>query len=252
MLRLGTFIHLGVFVAITLAVAIEQRDKNAAALDASNPVRAETVVQEMVVQNVHGWTVHVDPALLEGEHSAQGKRALSMLANHLERISILVTGQQLKDLRTLELWIEHRHKTLKNMQYHPSERWLRQNNCDVRLAKKVHIPIARHLLSREQLLKHPAVVLHELAHAYHDQILGFDDERIFNAFKQARDSDVYKRTMTHRGQTVRHYALSDHKEYFAEGTEAFFYRNDFYPFVRAELKRADPKLHAVLTDIWER
>ena len=49
---------------------------------------------------------------------------------------------------------------------------------------------------------------------------------------------------------VRHYALTNHKEYFAEGTEAYFYRNDFYPFVRAELKEHDPELHELLVEIW--
>ena len=37
---------------------------------------------------------------------------------------------------------------------------------------------------------------------------------------------------------------------FAEGTEAFLYRNDFFPFVRAELARHDPKLHELLAKIW--
>ena len=50
---------------------------------------------------------------------------------------------------------------------------------------------------------------------------------------------------------MRHYALSNHKEYFAEGTEAYFYRNDFYPFVRAELKEHDPALHDLLKSIWD-
>jgi dipeptidyl-peptidase-4 len=39
-------------------------------------------------------------------------------------------------------------------------------------------------------------------------------------------------------------------EYFAEGTEAYFDRNDFYPFVRAELKKHDPVLHDLLEEIW--
>ncbi|MFT4513038.1 MAG: hypothetical protein ACI89X_004462 [Planctomycetota bacterium] len=247
MVRLASQICVGIGAAITIAVAVEFGNEHVTALDELHGVRFEPVVQDM-----HGWTVHVDPALLEGKEGAKGKRALSMLANHLERISLLLTGKQLKDMRKLELWIEHRHKTLNNMQYHPSAAWLRNHDCDVRLAKKVHIPIASQLLSREQLLKHPAVVLHELSHAYHHQVLGFDDQRVFNAFKKARDSAVYKRTLTHRGNTVRHYALTDHKEYFAEGTEAFLYRNDFYPFVRAELKQADPKLHEVLQQIWER
>ena len=36
----------------------------------------------------------------------------------------------------------------------------------------------------------------------------------------------------------------------AEGTEAYFYRNDFYPFVRAELKEHDPTLHDLLVEVW--
>ncbi|MGO9112581.1 MAG: hypothetical protein ACLP9L_25400 [Thermoguttaceae bacterium] len=33
------------------------------------------------------------------------------------------------------------------------------------------------------------------------------------------------------GQHVRHYALTDHKEFFAEMSEAYFGMNDFFPFV---------------------
>ena len=32
--------------------------------------------------------------------------------------------------------------------------------------------------------------------------------------------------------------------------EAYFDRNDFYPFVRAELKEHDPVLHDLLEEIW--
>ena len=54
----------------------------------------------------------------------------------------------------------------------------------------------------------------------------------------------------HTGERVRHYGMTDPMEYFAEGTEAFLYRNDFYPFVRAELKLHDPTLHDVLARVW--
>jgi hypothetical protein len=53
-----------------------------------------------------------------------------------------------------------------------------------------------------------------------------------------------------KGHRTRHYALTNHKEYFAEGTEAYFGANDFHPFVRAELKSFDPELHRVLREIW--
>jgi hypothetical protein len=49
---------------------------------------------------------------------------------------------------------------------------------------------------------------------------------------------------------TRHYALTDHKEYFAEMTEAFFGTNDFYPFVRGELKQHDRRTYDLLAGIW--
>lgn len=204
-----------------------------------------------VVREIEGWTVHVDPALLAGEHRDEGERALTMLANHLQRIAILVPAKRLAKLREMEIWIEHDHPTLKAMQYHPNRQWLINNGHDPRLTQKVHIPRAEHLLSRAEMLKHPAVVLHELAHAYHDQVLQFDHPEIVAVYEQAKASGTYERILSHTGREVRHYAMTNHKEYFAEGTEAFFYRNDFYPFVRAELKQHDPRLHDLLKQIWE-
>jgi len=61
---------------------------------------------------------------------------------------------------------------------------------------------------------------------------------------------LYDKVLLYTGREVRHYAATNHKEYFAEGTEAFFYRNDFYPFVAAELQRHDPTLYDLLLDIW--
>jgi hypothetical protein len=49
---------------------------------------------------------------------------------------------------------------------------------------------------------------------------------------------------------VKHYALKDCKEYFAEGSEAFFGTKNFYPFVRAELKEHDPALFEALESAW--
>jgi len=212
--------------------------------------RMDKVRFDPVVRQIEGWTVSVDPSLLEGEHSEMGGQSLKMLANHLQRIAILVPKEQLARMQKLEIWIEHHHPTLGAMQYHPSVGWLKSHGHDPRLAKKVHITRAESLLSRHQMIKHPAVVLHELAHAYHDQYLGFDEPRIVEAYEKAKAAGTYENVLLYTGQRVRHYAMTDQKEYFAEGTEAYFYRNDFYPFVRAELKEYDPVLHDLLSDIW--
>ena len=203
-----------------------------------------------VIENIEGWTVHIDPQLLKGEHAGEGSRALKMLANHLQRIAILVPEDRLKKMQTLEIWIEYHHADLSSMQYHPDAGWLTKRDYDARLAKKFHIPRANALVSRHHMIKHPAVVLHELAHAYHDQILGFDDTRVKAAYDTAMEAGSYEEVLLYTGKTVQHYGATNHKEYFAEATEAYFYRNDFYPFVRAELKQHDPVLHDVLEEIW--
>ena len=221
------------------------KKKNGSEAEAIPAVRFDPVVKEM-----EGWTVHIDPALLEGEHAEDGAKALRMLGDHLNRIALLMDEERLEKLRELEIWIEHHHPKLGAMQYHPSRGWLVENGHDPRLVKKVHIPRAGALISRGQLLKHPAVVLHELAHAYHDQVLSFDHEGIKQAWDDAMDAGKYDKVLLFNGRFVKHYATTNHKEYFAESTEAYFYRNDFYPFVRAELKEHDPEMHALMETIW--
>lgn len=230
-----------------LTVSAQGTDAKAA----GNPKAPPPMRFDPVVRDIEGWKVHVEPALLDGEHREEGARALAMLANHLQRIKIIVPAEPLAKMQTIEIWIEHNHPLLKSMQYHPSKSWLVANGHDPRLTRKVHITQAKELFSRSQMLKHPAVVLHELAHGYHDQILSFENAEIIAAYEKAKAAGNYESVLAHTGKKVKHYALTNHKEYFAEGTEAFLYRNDFYPFVRAELKEHDPTLHDVLTKIWE-
>ena len=205
---------------------------------------------ETVKLDLQGWTVHADARLVNGEYKEVGTRSLSMLANHLERLTILLPEKQLAEMRKMEIFIEHSHPELGNMQYHPGLDWITEHGYDPRLVKKVHIPQAADLVSRQQMLKHPAVILHELAHAYHDQILGFDQPEIIKIYDDAMKKGIYQKSLLHTGKTVKHYATTNHKEYFAEATEAYLYHNDFYPFVRAELNQHDPSAYATMQKIW--
>src|SRR5262245_35231919 len=48
----------------------------------------------------------------------------------------------------------------------------------------------------------------------------------------------------------RSYAMTSPMEYFAQNTEAFFSRDDFFPFTREELKRHDPEMEQLLARLW--
>ncbi len=218
----------------------------------SSHLQAEEPPQfyDPVEKQIEGWTVAADPLLFSQEHAERGKQALEALANHLQRVKYIVSEERVAQLQKLRIWIEWKNAKLNNMQYHPSKSWLIAHGHDPRLAKYVHIPVAQQLLDRRMWAKHPYVVLHELAHAYHDQVLSFDQADIIASYNAAKEKGIYEKVLVHTGKEVRHYGLNNHKEYFAESTEAYFGVNDFYPFVRAELKAHDSAMYNLMIKIW--
>ncbi len=205
---------------------------------------------ESTKKDVEGWTIAVGPDLLKPENKTVADKAFKALANHLQRVKYILSEAKVVQLQKLPIRLELNNPRLGNMQYHPSVSWLRANRHDPALVKHVHIPRAKALYDRGMWAKHPYVVMHELAHAYHDQVLSFDNKEIIEAYKAAKEAGIYEKVMLYTGSTVRHYGLNNHKEYFAESTEAYLGVNDFYPFVRGELKKHDPRMYKIMEKVW--
>ena len=203
-------------------------------------------------RDIEGWTVRVDPRLLTDEHKEVGEQAFKALANHLQRIKYTMADEALTKLQGMAIWIELDNPHVGGMQYHPGEKWLIDQGMNPRLVKHVHVPTAKELYNPRTWAKHQYVILHELSHAFHDQVLGFDEAEIVAAYKDMKERGIYDKVLLFNGATVKHYALTTPMEYFAESTEAYFGMNDFYPFVRAELKQHDPKMFELLEKFWGR
>ncbi len=202
------------------------------------------------VRNLEGWTVRVDDRLLAPPHDALGARALKLLEAKLTDITFVVAEEHLAKLRTVPIVLDLTHGKLRAMQYHPSPEWLEEHGYARDLAKCVHICEAGAFVAPRQVHEQPWDVMHELAHAYHDQVLGFDEARIAAAYEQFQQSGHGDSVLHIAGRRVRHYALTDPKEFFAEITEAYFGMNDFYPFNRAELMTAEPEIYNLLQTVW--
>ncbi len=200
---------------------------------------------------LEGWTVRVDDRLLRPPHDELGKKAIRFLENKLADIRAVVPADRLKKLQAVTIVLDLSCGRLGPMQYHPSAGWLRANGYSIELAKCVHIPRAADLPTKRNINEQPWVILHELAHAYHDQVLGFDEPRIRKAYENYKKSGRGERTLLYDGRRVRHYALTNPMEFFAEMTEAYFGVNDFFPFNRAELRESEPEIYALLRDVWE-
>jgi hypothetical protein len=201
-------------------------------------------------RDVEGWKVQVDQRLLEGEQRSLGDRALRLLGDRLYEIAQFLPADRLAKLRAVTIVLDLDHGKLTSMQYHPGAAWLREHGYDPALEKVVHIPSASRMVELRHQRIQPWCVMHELAHAYHDQVYGFDDPEIRTVFDAAMQSMRYEDVVFIDGPKRRHYALTNQMEYFAELTEAYVGTNDFYPFVRGELKEHDPRAYELLEKIW--
>lgn len=216
-------------------------------LHAAQPPALPTVHQ---TRDLEGWTVRVDDRLLAGESAALGDEALALLRAQLTGIVALLPADKVTRLQQVVFWLDLDHGALTSMQYHPSADWLEQHGYRRELAKVVYIPVAARFTDRRHQQVQPWCVLHELAHAYHDQVLGFDHPEVQAVWQRYAASGHGNRALHVDGRKVRHYALTNAKEFFAEMSEAYFGTNDFYPFVHGELKQAEPETHVLLRRIW--
>lgn len=201
-------------------------------------------------RNLEGWTVRVDDRLLNGTDADLGKRTVRLLADRLFFITLVLPAEKVQRLQQVPIWLDRTHGDLKPMQYHPSAGWLSSHGYSTNLAKCVHIPDAARFMSPDHYVRQPWAVLHELAHAYHDQVLGFENAEIKVVWKRVVDSGHFNSVLQIYGRTTKHYALTDQKEFFAEMTEAYFGVNDFYPFNRAELKQSEPEVFELIQKSW--
>lgn len=198
------------------------------------------------VRQIEGWTVRVNQELLA--QPALCAQTLRVLEWQLFQISRVVPSNALARLRAIPVWVERAHPRHRCMCYHPSAQWLREHDMNPEKAGSIEIANATNFLA--WTLQQPWMVLHELAHGYHHQVLKHGHPELRAAYQRAVQSGTYQKVLHWDGRQVRHYALTNDEEYFAEGTEAFFGVNDFYPFVRAELQQHDPTLFELLSRLW--
>ena len=167
----------------------------------------------------------------------------------LQQIIRAVPGQPLSKLRQIPIWVEFAHPRHPCMCYHESPDWLREHDMNPEKAGAVELANCQNFL--KWTIDQPWMVLHELAHGYHHRFLTDDAEVIEETYQHAVAGKTYESVLRINGRKEKAYALNNAKEYFAEGSEAFFGTNDFYPFVRPELKSHDPELFELLKRLWK-
>ena len=195
--------------------------------------------------DVNGWSLLVNKRL--DEHPDVRREALDTMRWQLWVVERVVPAKAVAEMKKTKIWLEY--KCVDLAQYHPARDWLVQNNYNPAKTKGVDVGDVSRYTQRIPG-RATMVLLHEMVHAWHDQVLGFDDQRIIAAFEKSKASGIYDEVIRDRHVKVKHYAMTNHKEWFAEISETYLWVNDYYPFNRAELKIADPQAYKLMEEIW--
>jgi hypothetical protein len=209
---------------------------------------------EYDTRTVEGWTVHVNRRLLATD-KADTDKMLDLLAGQLANIVKVVPAPAVEELRKVHLWVNPEYPGVPPTgEYHPEATWLRDHGRNPAMARGIEFTDVRSF--EREAKRMPMVVLHELSHAYHDRVLGFDQPDVIACYKRAKESGTYDKVDRFHGPGLpitreRAYAMTNEREYFAECSEAFFGRNDFFPFTRDELEKHDPQMFKLLEQLWQ-
>jgi len=211
---------------------------------------------ERETREVSGWTVRIDSRLLAKDEAKSTEHAVGLLKKQLDEIVRVVPPDAVTELRKVPLYFTTPYANAEaRAEFHPSEDWLTENDREAEMAGAIEFTNTRTLES--DIERSPYLVLHVLAHAYHNLTVpdGVDNQDVYDAYNKASGSGKYDKVEHYEGkgqkkQDVQAQAMTDEMEYFAENSEAYFGRNDFYPFTRGDLKKVDPECCTLLEKLW--
>ena len=196
---------------------------------------------------IEGFAVRTHPDVLS--HTSDARNANSILRQKLNEITRLLRSDQIVRLRRVPIVLEWDVRSY-GACYHVSADWLRENGYDPAKAGCVEVSNLRDFFAQVTTTQ-PLALLHEFAHAYHYQVLGANYSPLRTAYVRAVNSGLYEHVWrANKTEREKAYALTDTQEFFAELTEAYWGRNDYFPFTRAELQSYDPESCAVIAQIW--
>jgi len=199
-------------------------------------------------RTMEGWPLRIHRDLLK--QPALAAATLREVRVQLYRITRVLNPAAVAKLRKVRIWIELHEPHHPCMAYHNEAEWLLAHDMHPGKARCVELADARTFL--KWTLDQPWMMLHELAHAYHDQFLpgGYRNADVLRAYNAATSGERYGEVDHIRGIRRKHYGSTNQMEYFAEATEALFGVNDYFPFVRSELQQYDPAAVRMLEKAW--
>jgi hypothetical protein len=174
------------------------------------------------------------------------KAALATIRRMLDEVEAVLPPAALAQVRGTPIFLlDHSGP---GAMYHPDPGWLVAHGRTVEMTRGIEVSDAAMFVETARV--QPGSILHELAHAYFFRLSDADRAAIEATYRGAMASGRYLKVDHYNGAMLDAYARTNAAEYFAELTEAYFSRNDFFPFVRAELAAYDPEGERLIARMW--
>ena len=203
---------------------------------------------------VQGFTVLIHDDVFEADANKFERPPLEVLDRELATVVKVVNAKSAEALRRLVVWVEWDEAAtgVENGRPGVTVAVYRGGGPDVMAAEGLHPLKAKTVdvlnmkaLTREHQPKRDSarcVLLHEFAHAVHDQLLGRDNAPIKAAYAQGMERKLYDQKT--------HYAATNAVEFFAELTCCYLDRLPYYPNTRDDLKKHDPATFKLMETVW--
>jgi hypothetical protein len=205
------------------------------------------------VRAIEGFTAIIsDEALKQNAASMLERKPLDVLDLELKTLCGLMPPRTLTALRNVLVWVEWdedvplgngRPGSALATYYGGHQLDMLGKGMHPLRAKNVTVHRLKLLAQEHQPKKDSGrcVMLHEIVHAVHDQVLTTDNVAIKAAYKQAMERQLLDKNA---------YAATNEREFFAEMTCAYFDQLNYYPHTNEELKKHDPATYKLLESIW--
>jgi len=234
------------------------------------PARAldPEVAKSYELRKIKGMNVYVERELLDAGEKVVDD-ALNCLEQRIDEVMKVIPTKHLAHFQKLCIWVvwDNSPTFIKASIPHGSSRYMTKNSDKtgdpIEDAKKggIEVPAVYMLLEPKlSLTMHyfQYWLIHEFAHAYHDQVLGYDDLQIERAYLAAKERKLYDSVETKfmNGDrkieliTMPAYANANQYEYFAELSMKYFTTSSSFPYNRIDLKKHDPTGYKLMEETW--
>jgi len=210
-------------------------------------------------REIEGFTVYVNSNIFLHKYDRFGRPALAPLERELNDLRRILVPKIVAVLQEVPIWVEWDtvDPNMPNavaVYYHRDvpEEAVKQG-FDKRRAGCITVLTLRILgeMRRPGTALQQIVILHEMAHAVNDRLLGWEHPELEAAFKQAVDRKLYDEVNDRFGRRTRAYARTNAREYFAEISCAYLDSCNYFPFNHDQLRGHDPVGYKLAERVWK-